>query len=95
MSLSTIMNAMLRPEDIVNVHKRILQKKGGMFATKESKEAFMAGHFGRGIILIAISLIKQSWWLVLKANCQRIEQGRVRRNSFVEAMEANQQKNGI
>ena len=59
----------------------------GLFATKESKDEFMAGHFGRGIILIAISLIKQSWWLVLKANCERIEKERERKNSYVEAME--------
>ena len=59
LQLSTIMNAMLRPEDKVLINKRVEQKRCGMFATKESKEEFMAGHFGRGIVLIAISLIKQ------------------------------------
>ena len=87
MSLTTLMNAILRPEDIVNINKRILQKKGGMFATKESQEAFMAGHFGRGVILIAISLIKRCWWLVLRTNCERLERRRLRRNSFTDEME--------
>ena len=86
-SLSTLMNAILRPEDIVNINKRILQRKGGMFATKESQEAFMKGYFGRGVILIAISLIKRYWWLVLRTNCERIQRGRLRRNSFTDAME--------
>ena len=86
-SLTTVMNAILRPEDIVNINKRILQKKGGMFATKESKEAFMKGHFGRGVILIAISLIKRCWWLVLRTNCQRLKRERMRRNSFTDTME--------
>ena len=86
-SLSTLMNAILRPEDIVNINKRILQRKGGMFATKESQEAFMKGYFGRGVILIAISLIKRYWWLVLRTNCERIRRGRLRRNSFTDAME--------
>ena len=30
----------------------------GIFATRESKEEFMTGHYGRGILFIAISLIK-------------------------------------
>ena len=47
----------------------------------------MSGYFGRGIILIAISLIKQSWWLVLKTNFQRIQKENARRNSFIEALE--------
>ena len=47
----------------------------------------MSGYFGRGIILIAISLIKQSWWLVLKTNYERIQKDNVRRNSFIDAME--------
>ena len=47
----------------------------------------MSGYFGRGIILIAISLIKQSWWLVLKTNFERIQKENVRRNSFIEALE--------
>ena len=81
------MNAILRPEDIVHINKRIVQKKGGMFSTKESRENFMKGHFGRGIILIAISLIKRYWWLVLRTNCQRIERAKIRRNSFTGAME--------
>ena len=55
-SLSTVMNAILRPEDIVNINKRILQRKGGMFATKESQEAFMKGYFGRRLCLRLSSL---------------------------------------
>ena len=47
----------------------------------------MSGYFGRGIILIAISLIKQSWWLVLKTNFERIQKENARRNSFIEALE--------
>ena len=47
----------------------------------------MSGYFGRGIILIAISLIKQSWWLVLKTNFERIQKEKARRNSFIEALE--------
>ena len=49
----------------------------------------MSGYFGRGIILIAISLIKQSWWLVLKTNFERIqkENASARRNSFIQALE--------
>ena len=47
----------------------------------------MSGYFGRGIVLIAISLIKQSWWLVLKTNFERIQKENVRRNSFIEALE--------
>ena len=37
--------------------------------------------------MIAISLIKQSWWLVLKTNFERIQKENVRRNSFIEALE--------
>ena len=47
----------------------------------------MSGYFGRGIILIAISLIKQSWWLVLKTNFERIQKENAKRNSFIEALE--------
>ena len=47
----------------------------------------MSGYFGRGIILIAISLIKQSWWLVLRTNFERIQKENARRNSFIEALE--------
>ena len=41
----------------------------------------------KSIILIAISLIKQSWWLVLKSNFQRIQKENAKRNSFIEALE--------
>ena len=50
---------------------------------------YISGYFGKGIILIAISLIKQSWWLVLKTNFERIqkENAKTKRNSFIEALE--------
>jgi len=86
-NLKTFMNAMLRPDDIETIMGRVQQKKSGLFSTKESKEEFMSGYFGRGIILIAISLIKQSWWLVLKTNFERIQKENARRNSFIEALE--------
>ena len=33
-----------------------------------------------------------SWWLVLKANCERMEKEKTKKNSFVEAMEAEEIK---
>ena len=47
----------------------------------------LTGYFGKGIILIAISLIKHSWWLVLKSNFERIQKENTKRNSFIEALE--------
>ena len=52
---------MLRPDDIELIKARVMVKKSGIFATRESKEQFMAGHFGRGILLIAISLVKHRY----------------------------------
>ena len=38
----------------------------------------MASFFGRGILLVAISLIKHSWWAVLQANYARLQRDRRR-----------------
>ena len=87
-------NGMLRPDDIQNIETRVKEKKSGMFASREAREQFMAGHFGRGIILIAISLIKHSWWLVLRANYERLQHQRRRRNSFTLAQEQLEEQQG-
>ena len=49
-----------------------------MFGSREAREAFMASFFGRGILLVAISLIKHSWWAVLQANYARLQRDRRR-----------------
>ena len=57
----------------------------GQFGSSKAKEEFMASYLARGVLLVAISLVRCSWWSVLQVNYTRVQEEH-KRNIALEQM---------
>ena len=43
------------------------------FKYLQAKSDFLGSMMGRGVILLSLSMIKYSWYMVMKQNCERLD----------------------
>ena len=42
----------------------------------------MASYLARGVLLVAISVVRRSWWSVLQVNYSRVQEEHIRNKAF-------------
>ena len=44
-----------------------------MYSNQQQKADFLTSLMGKGILLLSLSMIKYSWYMVMKQNCERLD----------------------
>ena len=44
-----------------------------MYSNQQQKADFLTSLMGKGILLLSLSMIKYSWYTVMKQNCERLD----------------------
>ena len=66
--LNVIMRGLLSPNDMREAMERASTKKAEDFKYLQSKSDFLSSPMGKGVILLSLSMIKYSWYVVMKTN---------------------------
>ena len=71
LELETIMRGLLSPGEVVEVEKKAKEKKGDSLMKAKKKGKLMSSLMGKGILLLAVSMTKYSWYKVMKENYEQ------------------------
>jgi len=69
--LRMIMRGLMAPAEMHRAITRASSKKKELARSHQAKVEFLASQMGRGIMLLSMSMIKYSWYSVMKANYER------------------------
>ena len=72
-SLVTIMRGLLSPQDMMTAVERAATRKQEMYSNQQQKADFLQSLMGKGILMVSLSMIKYSWYMVMKQNCERLD----------------------
>ena len=72
-SLVTIMRGLLSPQDMMRAVERAATRKQEMYSNQQQKADFLQSLMGKGILMLSLSMIKYSWYMVMKQNCERLD----------------------
>ena len=64
-----------------------------MYSNQQQKADFLTSLMGKGILLLSLSMIKYSWYMVMKQNCERLD--RIQKSTSRVKMLAAASKNFV
>ena len=53
--------------------ERAATRKQEMYSNQQQKADFLQSLMGKGILMVSLSMIKYSWYMVMKQNCERLD----------------------
>ena len=70
LDLNTIMRGLLSPKEISDMEKLALDRKSVLMQRAKDKSKLLSSLMGKGVLLLAVSMIKYSWYKVMQENFQ-------------------------
>ena len=55
------------------MYKTFVLFQAEMYSNQQQKAEFLQSLMGKGIMLLSLSMIKYSWYIVMKQNCERLD----------------------